>query len=754
MHTYEHHSMLVPTLQKAVNTSTSQTLTADRCLRQWHLDKVFQIKQPEKQATFLGNSVHERVECFEMGKPLWPVGWEKGLTKAEEIWVQRSVKYAIAAEVITPTDEFSTIELPICILLGPKDQRGLPFLAEAIVEWKNGIRLIKRPTRLINGDPLPAECVGRPYYVGFIDRLVMNPGSATVIDHKTSKNTKWAKTSKKLKVDPQVNHYSMVPFILDASLTEITVRHNIFLKEPEKDEDLVYKVEAVVELKDALAAWHKLEQTNSTMTALRKALPLVHDKTDNNRGERFKEVPGVIDGTDKKKIRDGCDAFGGCPYKDACSNNCSIQQLTNRLDHMRGKTNSAPERKGPPPLNIPSQEKDMVFNSVAPAEAAAPQQVETFYYMNDPTSGVAYKCAVFGTDGVNTEVGVYPIARVEPDWESIPPIYRFMVPAMDVLASDIAMPLGDYQELTIAANMEGAQAWKPAPVVQSAPEASAPVMSQQPAQVQQVQAASPLQHPDPNAPAPGEAAGPIQTSQPPVTPIIEVPAPTYRPAVGQTVEVLQTNDQYWSQYMQKRGIITQIGPDGKIDLEIDGLARTGVDAGRFKEVVYDPASLTGNPQHDAQILVNQLVHVELTTTDSPFRGELAGFDPQGIIILNQRFSWDQIQVLIPMTQEAAPGDVKGAEALATKKAEDSAEFNEVVGKIRDVIAAIQAKKSPTMPKKQQEEVLHLLDVLGGKEAPASTGDAPDQTELNASYDKGYENAIAEAQSALNELVQR
>jgi len=330
------------TPRRGRNISSSQIEKFQMCQRKWWLDKIAGFKEPYKRHFAYGTALHDAGERFLHGETdLFPEGWAAGLNPEEIDHIKGLVRKAIITGVWSVVPG-SYIEYPLCLLVGPRllDDGGMPLRAKAVVkEDEEGVRFIDRPDCLDDGSPLPPGALDLPYYVGFIDHFIpAEAGAPCIKDHKTAKHRGYAKKERDITESTQLLTYSCIPFSLYPWTDAVIGQYNIFLKDDAAPEP-VYSVQAAIYRRQAAARWQTVIQITQMMEQLRRDAPRIGepakhkamgDRTD--RAANWKRVPGQVETRDRKIIKESCDAYGGCPYRDLCFGRCTCEQLAYRMD--------------------------------------------------------------------------------------------------------------------------------------------------------------------------------------------------------------------------------------------------------------------------------------------------------------------------------------------------------------------------------------------------------------------------------------
>lgn len=254
--------------------SATQDEMFARCPRQWWLRYVHRLPELVRTNFDFGTVLHSVCERYlladdtgrdpQTGEPvdLFPQGWDIVEDKA-----------------------------------GPRrlDPLDASLIRKLIDKGLEAGILERRPHREVER-PLDREVIPGVQFIGFVDCLL--PGE--IQDHKTTKSTKWAKTPKTLATSLQMLDYAKEAIERDPDLKEVRLRHNVFVKDPERP--IVRKVETTVRRSEVEKNWKRLQGVAAQMQALaRQATPV----------EQWREIPGPTQ-------NDACRAYGGCPFLSIC----------------------------------------------------------------------------------------------------------------------------------------------------------------------------------------------------------------------------------------------------------------------------------------------------------------------------------------------------------------------------------------------------------------------------------------------------
>lgn len=280
--------------EKCVLVSSTQLETfaggKESCKRKWWLQ--WPMKAPKLEPGYLtfGTVTHAVVERFlnaddlgrgEDGKPvdLYPEGWHQGLAPVEADLIQKLVAKAIEEGIIA--------RLP-----GRK------------IEQKYVRHLVKHGEIDV-------------FAVGFIDVLLPD----AVHDHKTTKSMKWAKSPAAIQKNTQMLLYAMHAFETaheeGRELETLTVRHNVFCKDPTKPK--VRATEAKVTLEQVFDHWIKCQELAREMVDLRQQYTNLN---------QWAELPDPVN------FAAACNAYKGCPYRPICAKREKPEPFFQRIEKL------------------------------------------------------------------------------------------------------------------------------------------------------------------------------------------------------------------------------------------------------------------------------------------------------------------------------------------------------------------------------------------------------------------------------------
>lgn len=282
-----------PTKKPFDQSSSSQIDTFELCMRKWWLSKRMKLPRADKPYFHYGTGVHTINERWlkaddsgrdENGEPveLFPEGWEF-------VYDDDGVLRHIYSE---------------------EEQKRIRWQVEKAIE--NGT-LERKPGRQIEHKfSIPVGDTG-VVLIGYIDLL--HVAQHEVQDHKTAKNRRYATTKGKLeKGNRQLLIYAKALLeILRAGMgadpTEITVRHNVFLKEMKEP----YPVETTYSVERIEAQWEKVIEVTREMMTVSKIQSLA-DIEEPDEG--------------------ACHAYGGCDFLSICGRRETIAKYRKRVNHI------------------------------------------------------------------------------------------------------------------------------------------------------------------------------------------------------------------------------------------------------------------------------------------------------------------------------------------------------------------------------------------------------------------------------------
>lgn len=752
--------------RKRRNTSISQIETAELCVRKWWLNRVAYVRRPRQQHFIVGDRMHAVAERFHQGDPeLFPPGWDTGLTDAQRHWLQVRTAEAIQ-EGVWQIRPGSLIEMPVCMIVSPDlfDERRMPLMAEVRIVYEQDretgeeIRIIDRPTRLLDGSPLPERWDALPYLAAWVD--IYDPGSGilpVVIDHKSAKNRRYAKRKEDIKTSVQMLTYSCYPFAT-TRCERVEGRYNVILKDMEAKKG-VFEVSDLINCKEAADRWLR-NVTMVQMMEMYRNRVVAGEKKDPARAKDFSKVPGAVDYRNEALIKKACSAFGGCEYRDACHGMCSIEQLTRRLDKQKANpTQTDQDLTRKPLISIPSTTTTdtltggsfiMPFGQPAPeAPAMVPGRD---IYVRDPQTPQQYKARILSV-GDQIRVAIWPDPNTEPDWPGLNSVYLVDLAPQDIQMAPMQdVPLARYDQALQSAHVPPESiAWTPA----------------QPPQQQQ--SASPFAGMPQTTPPPAATTPPPAATTPPEENITPPPGPAWTPSVGQAVEVIPDTHSYWSQLAGRQGQVAEvIEADGTCTVMIDGNPYPNVATGRFRAVQQaqqpQQQSMTfANPTEDPRVAQYQQflgkdIHIQHAAIDSSFRGTCEAVTSEGIKLsgFESPVKWDVVGSVHPMADVPTPGDEKDAKRVADKQHLEGLTLADAIGELEKLIATGEAKKQPGLGKRDLVKIRKYLDrikELAAAGAPPAAASAPASTPATATATGSYAEGFAAACQQIVTTVQ-
>lgn len=279
--------------------SPSQIENFDTCQRKWVFKSLLRLEAPQARSAALGDAVHAELERYYKGGDI-------------EFTSEAGYIAEAALKHLPPPGEFI------------KPERKWSLL------WKGN------------------------HYLGRVD-LTDESGHAAglikIIDHKTTKDLKWAKTVGQLMTDPQAMLYGLEA-MAHYELPKVTLFWNyVTTAKPYKTQPTLVEVSSA----------HVVEQCNrireNSVIPMMQLIPahklkkeLVANEDDATRVLSVKPNP------------EACDAYGGCPFKSRCRDLGATQRvgaLMNQKiqDMIKAKKAAAAAKKAADPVNPPDEEK-------------------------------------------------------------------------------------------------------------------------------------------------------------------------------------------------------------------------------------------------------------------------------------------------------------------------------------------------------------------------------------------------------------
>lgn len=331
--------------RRKIVTSATQYETFERCNRLWWLERVRRLPTPPTKAQIFGTVLHAVTERYlladdrgrdpETGEvvDLYPEGWHQA------------------------KDRFSN---KIEGELDPGAQDTVKRLISKAIEEgilaRGGNRAVEREFREV---VLEVEETGTAVEImGFIDLEFFGE----IVDHKTTKSMRYAKSPEKLAKNTQALVYAAMHLralrAQGAAIPDyITIRHNYFCKDALKPE--VRKVEARVPVSEVQKKWEEIEQHARKMVELRNTIE-----------DGFTEIP------DPDDPYEACNMYGGCAFRTICGGQESVDSYLKRLDKMTlaaqdGVTPRGAQREAIVATQKRNDEMPVDFKSALAAKRAA-----------------------------------------------------------------------------------------------------------------------------------------------------------------------------------------------------------------------------------------------------------------------------------------------------------------------------------------------------------------------------------------------
>lgn len=296
----------------------------DGCYRKWYGERVLQLPQPPRKATTFGDVVHEVAERWcsadnngrdAEGNPvdLYPKGWEY------------------------PKDKFTKKPSKACV--SPEEQAIIKLLIAKAIE--EGV-LLKIPGRKLEHKISKWEVFKDIVINGFID--VLEPGA--IVDHKTTKDMKWAKNAKpasesknSLLNNIQLMLYAYWKYTEDGHPVDqpLLLRHNYFChnigKQKKKKVKGVYTFVAVpphVENREVYTSWEEVYLFwTSRIEPVLKQMKRYKD----NPKLKFMDLPMPAN------PEAACRKFGNCQFTKICTGFESVNDYIRRMGGEVDKQN-------------------------------------------------------------------------------------------------------------------------------------------------------------------------------------------------------------------------------------------------------------------------------------------------------------------------------------------------------------------------------------------------------------------------------
>ncbi len=185
---------------------------------------------------------------------------------------------------------------------------------------------------------------GRPYsYLGFKDLWMPNGGMpdppegvdpkiCTVVDFKTTKDLKWAKTAEQLAVDPQAQLYATNAFFEMARQGSVKGKqvHLVWLYMQTQGAKKVRRTWLTVDADHVFRQFTAIDAIGQKIVAMREAAPPPNAPQAERQAYALSLPPNT----------ESCNAFGGCPYRHVC--NLSPSEFIDSLVPLTKKENTVP----------------------------------------------------------------------------------------------------------------------------------------------------------------------------------------------------------------------------------------------------------------------------------------------------------------------------------------------------------------------------------------------------------------------------
>jgi hypothetical protein len=682
--------------------SASQLKTWNRCKRLWFFEKICKVRQPDKIHFRVGHVIHRISERYQLKlskdwEGIFDAGWDTTITPEMSTWIRTMAAAAVEKGLWQAADDV-LVEHPMTMLVGREwlDDRGLPWLAHADTYTNDhGTKAIHRPTKLIDGQPLPSGWDRLPVFVGFADQCYPTRSPPKVGDHKSAKHRGYATTPGKLAEDVQMLTYSAWMLARRRDVESVELQHNVFLKDKQTAEG-AYPVKAVAELGRVRQEWDRVIEAAEGMQLIRKQVPVVVDPArPYARANQWQRVSSAIE---EGCAKESCNAYGGCPFKDACHGRATAEQVLSFIEKPTPPQTAAIVPKPAPTfgLNHPA------FSSALPKEAImpfippkpAPAQFTDVFLLDPDNHAVQYRARQFPAEAAGPGLMVmklWPHVDIEPKWGDLPPVYRleWAPDQVSQLPYPTAKLTGYHEALLGAGQSVDECAWSDSTGVQhlqpnNTPRSPVLPVSATPPAVTVSTGIVPTAKP-PNRPAADGAFGLAGTKVPPAplappAPVEVIPSATFEAAAGQLVEVLPSANAFFQNLAGKQGKVIEVGPGegGLLYVDVmlaDGTALSDVVSGRFK-LVAQP--LTGTPEQRAMqqfvsqvsLLKGKQVQVERHSGGDPVRCILEGVTDEGLEALGGKLkvAWADVKGIGQVPADALPPGAPAPKPTAEEKA--------------------------------------------------------------------------------------
>lgn len=301
--------------------SPSQLTTWKLCNRKWFYAKVLGLPEPQSASTQLGSDTHAALEAYierrpvvadaEVGRILTHV-WDSALMQQ-----MRDVKASVEAEI--------RVEI-----------EGVPLIGRIDAHWFEGDTIY-------------------------------------IVDHKTTKDFKWAKTEQEATYDPQTIVYCLWGLQQPGITRAVFHYHYIRTVSPAQAPRLV----TVEHTKESLAPY--VEAAAEMLRSMQHAKGLTEHEVE--------------------RTPESCHAFGGCPFRGQCwqtpaaPKDFTVTDFTNKLNAMWGTPNESQQPQVQAPKFQPAPQ---------PPAAPPPPAVQPSTPPPEPVAG-ARPIIYFGCAPTNTQ---------------------------------------------------------------------------------------------------------------------------------------------------------------------------------------------------------------------------------------------------------------------------------------------------------------------------------------------------------------
>lgn len=195
-----------------------------------------------------------------------------------------------------------------------------------------------------------------------------------------------------------------------------------------------------------------------------------------------------------------------------------------------------------------------------------------------------------------------------------------------------------------------------------------------------------------------------------------LPAATFQAHIGDTVQVIPSQIQFWQNLAGKQGRVEEVtigeGGHQMLSVEIDGISYDAV-AGRFsivaraetaQETAQEGTAVAPQPASQAALALfkGQIVTINVHGTTNPFNGLLEDVTAEGITMMGGalKLRYDQISAFGAMTVAAIPGmpvpkpKKPGRKSKADKEAEAAAQAAQAPAQAASAPVPVPAAPAP------------------------------------------------------------